>query len=89
MSSSGQFFTLITLSDRVVPGFAGIIRASMMSGESLSIREIKVVIAVPHMSLRGKPLASPRKPLNTSASAGVGASSTHTSSPCRPPSYSN
>jgi hypothetical protein len=34
MSSSGQFFTLVTLSDRVVPGFAGIMRASMMSGES-------------------------------------------------------
>jgi len=28
MSSWGQSFTVVTLSDRVVPGFAGIMRAS-------------------------------------------------------------
>jgi hypothetical protein len=44
MSSPSQFYSLVTLSDRVVPGFAGIMRASMMAGESLSSREIKVVI---------------------------------------------
>ncbi len=39
MSSPSQFYSLVTLSDRVVPGFAGIMRASMTAGESLSSRE--------------------------------------------------
>ena len=51
MSSPDRNYSLVTLSDRVVPGFAGIMRASMMAGESLSSREIKVVIGSPsHVS---------------------------------------
>jgi hypothetical protein len=57
MSSSGQFFTLVTLSDRVVPGFAGIMRASMMSSESLSSREIKVVVGSPSHVSEGKAIS--------------------------------
>src|SRR5258708_7537694 len=44
MSSESRNYSLVTLSDRVVPGFAGIMRASMMAGEPLSSREIKVVV---------------------------------------------
>ncbi len=61
MSSSGQFFTLVTLSDRVVPGFAGIMRASMMSGESLSSREIKVVVGSPSHVSEGKAISFAKK----------------------------
>jgi hypothetical protein len=61
MSSSGQFFTLVTLSDRVVPGFAGIMRASMMSGESLSSREIKVVVGSPSHVTEGKAISFAKK----------------------------
>ena len=84
MSSSGQFFTLVTLSDRVVPGFAGIMRASMMSGESHSSREIKVVIGSPSHVSEGKAISSPRKQPNTSGSAGVGASSNANVEPVQP-----
>jgi hypothetical protein len=45
MSSPSQFYSLITLRDRVVPGFAGIMRASMLAGESLANRELQVIIA--------------------------------------------
>jgi hypothetical protein len=66
MSSSGQFFTLVTLSDRVIPGFAGIMRASimrasMMSGESLSSREIKVVVGSPSHVSEGKAVSFAKK----------------------------
>jgi hypothetical protein len=61
MSSSGQFFTLVTLSDRVVPGFAGVMRASMMSGASLSSREIKVVIGSPSHVSEGKAISFAKK----------------------------
>jgi hypothetical protein len=61
MSSSGQFFTLVTLSDRVVPGFAGIMRASMMSGESLSSREVKVVVGSPSHVSEGKAISFAKK----------------------------
>jgi hypothetical protein len=61
MSSSGQFFTLVTLSDRVVPGFAGIMRASMISGESLSGREIKVVVGSPSHVSEGKAISFAKK----------------------------
>jgi hypothetical protein len=61
MSSSAQFYSLVTLSDRVVPGFAGIVRASMMSGESLSSREIKVVVgSLSHVS-EGKAIRFAKK----------------------------
>jgi hypothetical protein len=61
MSSSGQFFTLVTLSDRVVPGFAGITRASIMSGASPSSREIKVVIGSPSHVSEGKAISFAKK----------------------------
>ena len=54
MSSPSQFYRLITLSDRVVPGFAGIMRASMISGESLAHRELKVIIASRSQVSEGK-----------------------------------
>jgi hypothetical protein len=57
MSSPSQFYSLVTLSDRVVPGFAGIMRASMMAGESLSSREIKVVIGSPSHVSEGKAIS--------------------------------
>ena len=61
MSSPSQFYSLVTLSDRVVPGFAGIMRASMMAGESPSSREIKVVIgSLSHVS-EGKAISFAKK----------------------------
>lgn len=61
MSSSSQFYSLVTLSDRVVPGFAGIMRASMMTGESLSSREIKVVVGSPSQVPEGKAINLAKK----------------------------
>jgi hypothetical protein len=45
MSFPSKFYSLVTLNDRVVPGFAGIMRASMMTGEPLSRRQPKVIVA--------------------------------------------
>ena len=45
MSSRIQNYSLITLNDRIVPGFAGILRESVRAKESLSDRELKVVVA--------------------------------------------
>ena len=51
MSSQTQNYSLVTLNDRVVPGFAGIMRESVRAKESLSDRELKVVVASPsHLS---------------------------------------
>ena len=61
MSSSSQFYRLITLSDRVVPGFAGIMRASMMTGESLANRELKVIIASQSQVSEGKAINFAKK----------------------------
>jgi hypothetical protein len=61
MSSPSQFYSLVTLRDRVVPGFAGIMRASMMAGESLSSREIKVVIGSPSHVSEGKAISFAKK----------------------------
>ena len=61
MSSLSQFYSLVTLSDRVVPGFAGIMRASMMAGESPSSREIKVVIGSPSHVPDGKAISFAKK----------------------------
>ena len=54
MSSPTHFYTLVTLNDRVVPGFAGIMRASMMTGESLENRQLKVIVASPAQVSQGK-----------------------------------
>ena len=61
MSSSSQFYRLITLRDRVVPGFAGIIRASMITGESLANRELKVIIASQSQVSEGKAINFAKK----------------------------
>jgi hypothetical protein len=61
MSSSSQFYRLIILSDRVVPGFAGIMRASMISGESLANRELKVIIASQCQVSEGKAINFAKK----------------------------
>jgi hypothetical protein len=45
MSSQKQNYSLVTLNDRVVPGFAGIMRESVREKNSLSDRELKVVVA--------------------------------------------
>jgi hypothetical protein len=39
MSSQSDSYSLVTLNDRVVPGFAGIMRASMLATQSRSPRE--------------------------------------------------
>jgi hypothetical protein len=61
MSSPSQFYRLVTLSDRVVPGFAGIMRASMMTGESLANRELKVIIASQSQVSAGKAISFAKK----------------------------
>ena len=61
MSSQNRNYSLVTLCDRIVPGFAGIIRASMMAGESLSSREIKVVIGSPSHLSKGKAINFAKK----------------------------
>ncbi|MBV9875929.1 MAG: hypothetical protein JO025_14460 [Verrucomicrobia bacterium] len=61
MSSSSQFYRLITLRDRVVPGFAGIMRASMITGESLANRELKVIIASQSQVSEGKAINFAKK----------------------------
>ena len=45
MSSQKKNYSLVTLNDRVVPGFAGIMRESVREKNSLSDRELKVVVA--------------------------------------------
>ena len=45
MSSPSKFYSLVTLNDRFVPGFAGIMRASMMTGDSPTNRQLKVIVA--------------------------------------------
>jgi hypothetical protein len=55
MSSRIQNYSLITLNDRIVPGFAGILRESVRAKESLSDRELKVVVAsLSHVSRRAR-----------------------------------
>jgi hypothetical protein len=61
MSSSGQFYSLVTLNDRVVPGFAGIMRASMMTGEPLSSSQLKVIVASPSQVSQGKAINFAKK----------------------------
>jgi hypothetical protein len=51
MSSQIQKYRLVILNDRVVPGFAGIMRESAREKKPLSNRELKVVLASPSQSL--------------------------------------
>jgi hypothetical protein len=53
MSSQSQNYSLVTLTDRVLPGFAGIMRESMIAAKSASDRELKIVVSSPsHVSDR-------------------------------------
>jgi hypothetical protein len=61
MSSQIQNYRLVTLNDRVVPGFAGIMRESVREKHSLSDRELKVVLLVPRMSRRARRLSLLKK----------------------------
>jgi hypothetical protein len=47
MSSQSQNYSLVTLTDRVLPGFAGIMRESMIAAKSASDRELKIVVSSP------------------------------------------
>ena len=54
MSSQSQNYSLVILNDRVVPGFAGIMRESVRARNSASDRELKIVVASPSNVLDGK-----------------------------------
>ena len=54
MLSENHHYRLVTLNDRLFPGFAGVMRASMIARKSLSSREIKVVVASPSNVTEGK-----------------------------------
>jgi hypothetical protein len=54
MSSQIKNYSLVTLNDRVVPGFAGIMRESVRTKDSPEAREIKVVVASPSQVSEGK-----------------------------------
>jgi hypothetical protein len=61
MSSQNQNYRLVTLNDRVVPGFAGIMRESVRAKESLLDRELKVVVASPSHVSEGKAIEFAKK----------------------------
>ena len=61
MSSESHNYSLVTLNDRLFPGFAGIMRASMLARESLLGREIKVVVASPSNVAEGKAIKFAKK----------------------------
>jgi hypothetical protein len=61
MSFPSKFYSLVTLNDRVVPGFAGIMRASMMTGEPLSRRQPKVIVASQSQVSEGKAINFAKK----------------------------
>ena len=54
MSSQGQNYSLVILNDRVVPGFAGIMRESVRARNSASDRQLKIVVASPSNVPEGK-----------------------------------
>ena len=61
MSSQSDNYSLVTLNDRLFPGFAGIMRASMVAKRSPSDREIKVVVASPSNVAAGKAIKFAKK----------------------------
>ena len=61
MSSQIQSYTLVTLNDRVLPGFAGIMRESVRAKNSPEDRELKVVVASPLACLGGKAIKFAKK----------------------------
>jgi predicted dinucleotide-binding enzyme len=60
MSSQIQDYRLVTLNDRVVPGFAGIMRESLREKNS-SDRELKVVVASSSRVSEGKAIKLAKK----------------------------
>jgi hypothetical protein len=60
MSSQIQNYSLVTLNDRVVPGFAGIMRESVRE-KNPSDRELKVVVACPSHISEGKAIKFAKK----------------------------
>ena len=54
MLSENHDYSMVTLNDRLFTGFAGVMRASMITRRSLSSREIKVVVASPSNVTEGK-----------------------------------
>ena len=57
MSSESQNYSLVILNDRVVPGFAGIMRESVRARKSASDRELKIVVASPSNAPRARGLS--------------------------------
>src|ERR1700747_1826226 len=60
MSSQLQNYSLVTLNDRVVPGFAGVMRESVRE-KNPSDRELKVVVACPSQLSEGKAIKFAKK----------------------------
>jgi len=60
MSSHLQNYRLVTLNDRVVPGFAGIMRESVRE-KNPSDRELKVVVASPSRVSENKAIKFAKK----------------------------
>jgi hypothetical protein len=60
MSSQSQNYSLVILNDRVVPGFAGIMRESVRE-KNPSDRELKVVVASPWSISEGKAIKFAKK----------------------------
>lgn len=61
MSTQSQNYSLVTLNDRVVPGFAGILRESVRARKSVSDRELKIVVAGPSRVPEGKAMKFAKK----------------------------
>jgi len=61
MSSQNQNYSLVTLNDRVIPGFVGIMRESVRASKSPSDRELKVVVASPSNVAEGKAIKFAKK----------------------------
>jgi len=61
MSSQSQNYNLVTLNDRVVPGFAGIMRESVRARKSASDRELKIVVASPSNVPEGRAIKFAKK----------------------------
>ena len=61
MSSQSDSYSLVTLSDRVVPGFAGIMRASMLARQSNFPPEIKVIVGSCSRVAEGKAINFAKK----------------------------
>ena len=61
MSSQSQNYNLVTLNDRVVPGFAGIMRESVRAKESASDRDLKIVASSPSNVPEGKAIKFAKK----------------------------